>query len=987
MAYGKTVLNVACFYNIAAETHHLPQVAVKAHSTILSTTSRTTLTQTFSNANDYTIEEATYVFPLYEGVSVVRFKATVGDRIIEGVVKEREEAKQEYEAAKDAGFTAALMEQTLEAADVFTTKIGNIPPKSTFQVDIEFIGELKQDLQTEGIRFTLPAELYPRYGNAQVEESDFDQNKSGLEATVDIQLPEGITIKTVQSPSHPIDVSIGNLSTDQDAAPSFSRASATLSKKETNLDTDLVIVITPSKTGEPTALLETHATLPNQRALMASLVPKFALPAETPEIIFVCDRSGSMQSNIPDLKRALNIFLKSLPQGVAFNICSFGSRFSFLWPKSRLYDQKSVDEATRHVATFDANYGGTEMYRPLEATFKQRLHHGYNLEVFLLTDGEIWDEENVFRLINEASEKGNGDLRVFSLGIGSGASTSLVEGVARAGNGFAQFVADGENMDKKVVRMLKASLFPHINNFKLEIDYEGAGGESDDFELIDAASTVVDFESEKSEKPKKATISLFDTSAKIDDAPPPEVKPLPTFAEQPYLQTPSSIPPLFPGSRSTVYVLLNEGAPHKNIKSVALTAPSKYGELRLEIPVTDVGRGTTLHQLAARKECRELEEGRGFISRAPDADGKTGAARFGPVWDKIIQREAVHLGLRYQVANKWCSFVAIEKMPDGTEFKAGSTHEKAEGSLYSDGYPLGSARGGAAGGGIRKAKAAKGFGFGGLSFRSKSLVVGSAPPPPPAPAPAARFTPSAVDAICTRGYEMPSQSQPVLFGAAAAPPAPKPSLFGGGGGLFGQRSGGGLFGGFGSKGSSNKGSAFESSASMPASDALFGAAPSPALAPQPTGASPALFGRSASPPGSTKRVGIQSSSPPVAAAPPAANAFSFGSFAPQAEAAEVSAPSSSPLETLTALQRFDGSWGWTANLERITGVTFEDAKSAAPSIADDALPTALAIAYFRTKLADDADVWELMVGKAEAWLASKGINAEVAVEAVAKLIK
>lgn len=975
----QTTMTVACYYVLQTGRHYLPQVAVKAHSTILSTTSRTTLTQTFTNKNDHTIEEATYVFPLYEGVSVVGFKATVGDRVIEGVVKEREEAKQQYEAARDAGFTAAMMEQSLEAADVFTTKIGNIPPNSTFQVDIKFIGELKQDLQTEGIRFTLPTELYPRYGNSEVEQSHFSNSNSGFEATVDIQLPEGITIKTVQSPSHPIDVSIGNVSTDQDAAPSFSRASATLARKDTFLDTDLVIVITPSKTGEPTALLETHATLPNQRALMTSLVPKFALPADTPEIVFVCDRSGSMQSNIPDLQRALNIFLKSLPQGVAFNICSFGSRFSFLWPKSRLYDQKTLDEATRHVATFRADYGGTEMYRPLEATFKQRLHHGYNLEVFLLTDGEIWDEENVFRLVNEQTEKGNGDMRLFSLGIGSGASTSLVEGTARAGNGFAQFVADGENMDKKVVRMLKASLFPHISNFKLEIDYAGDDGESDDFELVDAASTIVGSESEKAEEPKKATISLFDTSAKIDDAPPPEVKPLPEFVKQPYLQTPSTIPPLFPGNRSTVYVLLNETAPHKTIKSVALTAPSKYGELRLEIPVTDVGRGTTLHQLAARKECRELEEGRGFISRAPDADGKTGAARFGPIWDKIVQREAVYLGLRYQVANKWCSFVAIEKMPDGSEFKAPATQEKVEVDVFSGDYPLGGAkpvhRGVAMGN--PKAKGSSGFNFAPFSrFRSAA-----APPPPPAPAPA--FAPSAasIDALCTRGYEISREVAPQnqqLFGASAPspwaalsrivggsaplpPPAPKASMFGAAPQQQQQQPAGGMFG----------------AASPPP-------LAKPSFVPQPTGANPALFGRSASPPGSTKRVGMSSPPPPG----------SFGSgpgfgAAPQAEAAEVSAPSSSALEQLTALQRFDGSWGWTADLERITGVTLHQAATAVPQLAniDDALTTALAIAYFRVKLADDADVWELMVDKAETWLAGKVPDAAAAVEAIAKLIK
>ena len=40
--------------------------------------------------------------------------------------------------------------------------------------------------------------------------------------------------------------------------------------------------------------------------------------------------------------------------------------------------------------------------------------------------------------------------RFFTFGIGSGASTSLVRGIARAGNGSAEFIADNERMQSKV---------------------------------------------------------------------------------------------------------------------------------------------------------------------------------------------------------------------------------------------------------------------------------------------------------------------------------------------------------------------------------------------------------------------------------------------------------------------------------------------------------------------------------------------------------
>lgn len=89
---------------------------------------------TFNNPLDAPVE-ASFTIPLPNGGAVVGMKMQIGDRLIEADIKEREEARIEYEEAKDQGYTAALFEQ--ERAEIFTISIGNIHPGEDISVDIE----------------------------------------------------------------------------------------------------------------------------------------------------------------------------------------------------------------------------------------------------------------------------------------------------------------------------------------------------------------------------------------------------------------------------------------------------------------------------------------------------------------------------------------------------------------------------------------------------------------------------------------------------------------------------------------------------------------------------------------------------------------------------------------------------------------------------------------------------------------------------------
>lgn len=651
---------------------------------------------------------------MYDGVCVVGFTCTIGKRVLHGVVKNKEKARQVFDAAVARGETAGLLVQEPAAADVFSTELGNIPAGEKIIAEITYIGELKDD-DIDGLRFTIPTSIAPRYGADPVNlhvnpyrpmpsiaPVDPRQLPGGqIKITVDINLPDGLAVKSIQSPSHPIAVAMGTLSTATEADPATNKASATLSLGSAALEKDFVLIVHSKRSGVPKALLETHSTIPNHRALMATLVPRFSLPPTyESEIVFVADRSGSMISNIPMLISAMKVFLKSMPTGVKFNICSFGSDYQFHWKKSQLYSSKAVSDAAEHILTFQANFGGTETFKAIKATVDNRLGD-CPLEIIVLTDGDIWSQGELFDYVNAAVKESDGGIRIFPLGIGNGVSHSLIGGLARAGNGFAQTVQEGERLDNSVVRMLRGALSPHITDYALEVKYDDA---DDDFEVVDgaadesknllktaesgakmlnAASEPVqsgmkvlssDMELIKSKQAARqedkaevdtlpATISLWDP--KVEPEPvvvttQNEVLPVVLTPQHPkVIQAPHKIPSLVPFSRTTVYLLMGPETIHRNPTSVTLHATCGKTPLTLEIPIEVLPeRDQTIHQLAARKASQDLEESRGWVFDSKKAEDSVDYNA------TLAEKEAIRLGETFQVANKWCSFVAVSRTGD-----------------------------------------------------------------------------------------------------------------------------------------------------------------------------------------------------------------------------------------------------------------------------------------------------------------------------------
>ena len=401
-------------------------------------------------------------------------------------------------------------------------------------------------------------------------------------------MPHPIT--KVESPSHAVSVTLGQLSHDPDNDnPDFKKCSAKMAlQKESGLSKELILTVKSKGIKEPVALWESHPTITNQSALMTTLVPNFALPQIKPEIVFVCDRSGSMAGQpIQTLIDALRVMLHSLPaNGIKFNICSFGSRHSFLFDVSRSYSRETLKQAIDYLGTFSADFGGTETENAIRGTVENR-YGDIPLEIILLTDGDIWNQGSLFRYLNEKVAESNQQIRAFPLGIGHGVSTALIEGVARAGNGFPSTVMPGERMDQRCMRMLKAALSPHITDYTLEVQYEKEL--DDDYEMVESVKEATELalgtklsdtsageDQDKSRgsslrKVKNKVVSLFDSSANADDTQIADANAnVPDLKHPKILQAPFTIPPLYAFKRTTVYLLLGPETAHRTPKSVIL---------------------------------------------------------------------------------------------------------------------------------------------------------------------------------------------------------------------------------------------------------------------------------------------------------------------------------------------------------------------------------------------------------------------------------
>jgi len=522
----------------------VPLTSVSVHTKLLNYTAHVTVVQTYVNKEEAPIE-CDYVFPIEEEAAVVDFKAELEGRELKSQIKEREEAKKDYDAAVEEGRTGFLVDSTRD--DMLDIQVGHLSPGAGCKISLSYIFEAP--LENGKTRLTVPTTISPKYipfheGSPEAKKIatipyDF-KTPAKLEFDLDVCMRS--KIEEVTSPSHKLTTEGGSEANSLGFYTSKSRFEGTTAE----MDRDIVVLV---KCEDPNKSIVFVEESEETKVVMVSIVPKLELKTQPElDVVFLVDCSGSMGgSSIKLAQEAINYLLHSLPPSVNFNIVRFGSRHVKLFSESKPYTDKTLAQAKAAMAKLDADLGGTEILRPLTELLTEKTK--VPRRIFVLTDGSVSNSAECIRITKKNNEKN----RVFTLGIGSAADRHLVKGLARAGLGTFQFTVEGEKMAPKVLKQLKNCLQPNLQDVKIHWGSEEQYG-------------------------------AFD-------------------------QVPEPLPPLYNGNRLQIFKIFDKKANVPEKISITATIPSLGESHEETVGVkTSVIHGNLLHQMYARKLIQELTE-------------------------------------------------------------------------------------------------------------------------------------------------------------------------------------------------------------------------------------------------------------------------------------------------------------------------------------------------------------------------------------------
>ncbi|MEB3223238.1 MAG: VIT and VWA domain-containing protein, partial [Candidatus Sericytochromatia bacterium] len=408
--------------------------AVEAHGVLDGLLFELTLRQRYVNPTPQ-VAEVTYTFPLAWGAWLLDLHVELGGKRLAGQVLPKRQAAARYEAAIDAGDAPAMLERSAEG--LYTLNLGNLKPGEEAVIEVHSAQLLR--FEQGQVRLAIPTTIAPRYGDAHAQGGL--PAHAGVEPSLTASYPLSLRLD-VKGALAGATLACHTHAVSREDGP----GGATFTLRDGFLDRDVVF------TAEGLSQLATSLVVPDGAGwvAIASVCPPLPAPAPSRRPLkLLIDCSGSMGGDsIASAREALTQVVEELEDGTPFTLSCFGSAVQHLVDRPLVADREARERARGLIAGIDADMGGTEMDRALQATMNLGATAG-GADVLLVTDGEVWGDPRVTELAQRTGH------RIFAVGLGSAPNEVRLRQQAEATGGACELVTPNEDVAEAIVRMFR----------------------------------------------------------------------------------------------------------------------------------------------------------------------------------------------------------------------------------------------------------------------------------------------------------------------------------------------------------------------------------------------------------------------------------------------------------------------------------------------------------------------------------------------------
>ncbi|GAA1524886.1 hypothetical protein GCM10009678_02700 [Actinomadura kijaniata] len=455
---------------LTTDRGNLPLDTVDVRASVTGLVAGVEVVQGFRNPFDVPLE-ATYVFPLPDRAAVTGLRMEADDRTIEGVLKERGQARQDYDRAVAAGQRAAIAEE--DRPDVFTMRVGNILPGERVTIRLTLDQPLPYETDQHGdgeATFRFPLVVAPRYipgtplgdeaaGQGTAPDTDAVPDASRisppvllpgfpnpvrLAITVDID-PAGLPLTELRSALHVT-------TADEDRAEGTGPAGGTVRLVPgERLDRDFILrLVYAARDGEDTAAPASLTLVPDESGaegtFTLTVLPSGRGRPRPRDVVLVLDRSGSMHGwKMVAARRAAARIVDTLTAGDRFAVLSFDTvveRPRDLGAGLVPGTDRNRFRAVEHLASVDAR-GGTELLTPLQEACALLADPHRDRVLVLITDGQVGNEDQILAQLGPSLQ----GVRIHTVGIDQAVNAGFLNRLAEIGQGRCELVESEDRLD------------------------------------------------------------------------------------------------------------------------------------------------------------------------------------------------------------------------------------------------------------------------------------------------------------------------------------------------------------------------------------------------------------------------------------------------------------------------------------------------------------------------------------------------------------